>query len=133
MSVFRSAITDPVDGTVDAGYLALFWVMTVTVSTIPVMLGLAAFAMYLDPAHEFPVQDLGIGIGAVCTGFGVACGAVGAFRAGDKPRPAAVGTTTTMRRETVVTADPGEPEEPVRGTPDKPLHVAVKATKKKGR
>ena len=132
MSVFRSAITDSADGSVDAGYLALYWVMCVTVSTIPVLCVLAAIAMWLDPEHKFPVQDLGIGIGAVCTGFGVAVGAVGAFRMGDKPRQAAVGTTTTMRRETIVTAG-DESEEPARGTPDKPLHVAVKTAKKKGR
>jgi hypothetical protein len=135
MSVFRSAITDARDGTVDGGYLALFWVMTVTVSTIPVMLGLAAFGMYLNPTQPVPLQDLGIGIGAVCTGFGVACGAVGAFRLGDKPRAAPMGTTTTLQRETIVTNGQQEPLEELeaRGTPEKPLHVSVKPAKKKGK
>ena len=83
-SVFRSAITDK-DGDVDAGYLALYWIMAVVITAIPLMCAGTAIQMWLSPTHTFTVQELGIGIGSVCTGFGVAVGAVGAFRMGDKP------------------------------------------------
>jgi len=87
-SVFRSAITGA-DGTVDAGYLALFWIMAAVITMIPFMGIMTAVAMWFDPAHKFDVQGLGIGVGSACGGFGVAIGAVGAFRAGDKPHPQA--------------------------------------------
>jgi hypothetical protein len=89
-SVFRSAITGD-DGEVDSGYLALFWTMLVTVGAIPLLLIVAAIAIYHAPekASEI-IQSTGIAIGAICTGAGVVIGAVGAFRLGDKPRAAAV-------------------------------------------
>lgn len=85
-SVFRSAITDN-DGQVDAGYLALFWTMSVTVGAIPFLLIVAGVAIYhaADKAPEI-IQSTGIAIGAICTGAGVVIGAVGAFRMGDKQR-----------------------------------------------
>lgn len=100
-SVFRSAITGD-DGSIDAGYLSLYWIMTVVITAIPFMCVFAMVAMWIDPEHKFDVQGLGIGIGSVCTGFGVAVGAVGAFRAGDKPR--AHVTTTATTTETVTQA-----------------------------
>lgn len=116
MTIFRSAVTGA-DGTIDSGYLSLFGLMAVVITAIPFMCIFAAIAMVLDPAHRFDVQALGIGIGSVCTGFGVSVGAVGAFRMGDKERPGTV--TTTQNRTTVETS--GES----RGTPAKPLHVAI--------
>ena len=109
-SVFRSAIRGN-DGEVDAGYLALFWIMAVVITAIPFMCIFAMVAMWLDPEHKFDVQGLGIGIGSVCTGFGVAVGAVGAFRMGDKDRPPALGsvTTTTSKVETKPAAATGDP------------------------
>ncbi len=95
MNVFRSAVKGS-DGEVDAGYLALFWIMTVVITVIPFMCVFAAVAMWLDILHKFDVQALGIGIGSVCTGFGVAVGAVGAFRAGDKPRADMVTSSATV-------------------------------------
>lgn len=87
-SVFRSAITDD-NGAVDAGYLALFWTMAVTVSAVPFLLVVAAVAIYNAPeiAPE-TIQSTGVAIGAICTGAGMVIGAVGAFRMGDKPRAA---------------------------------------------
>lgn len=99
MSIFRSAITGD-DGLVDAGYLSLFWIMAVVITAIPFMCLFTAVAMWLDPAHKFDVQALGIGIGGVCTGFGVAVGAVGAFRLGDKPRANTVTTATLQQSVT---------------------------------
>jgi hypothetical protein len=85
-SVFRSAITGT-DGSVDPGYLALFWTMCFTVSAIPFLLIVTGLAAYhqLDKAGEI-IQSAGVAIGAICTGAGVVIGAVGAFRMGDKPR-----------------------------------------------
>jgi len=83
-SVFRSAITGA-DGLVDAGYLALFWTMAVTVSAIPIMLLICGVATYhLPDKSAETIQATGIAIGAICTGAGVVIGAVGAFRMGDK-------------------------------------------------
>lgn len=86
VSIFRSAITGD-DGTVDAGYLALYWTMAVTVSAVPFLLLVATLAIYHQPelAPE-TIQSTGIAIGAICSGAGVVIGAVGAFRMGDKPR-----------------------------------------------
>jgi hypothetical protein len=78
-SVFRSAITGS-DGEVDAGYLAMFWLMAVVIGIIPIIVGVALW-------KGSNVQDLGVAVGSICGGFGVAVGAVGAFRMGDKPHP----------------------------------------------
>ncbi len=126
-SIFRSAVTGD-DGDIDSGYLAAYAIMAVVITAIPFMCIFAAIAMWLDPLHVFDVQSLGIGIGSVCTGFGVAIGAVGAFRLGDKPAVAALGVTTT--KETIVKTEPMDRRNPnnggsERGTPAKPLHVAV--------
>lgn len=85
MSVFISAITGA-DGLVDAGYLALFWTMAVTVSAIPIVLFIGAIAAHHQPEKSAEIiQATGVAIGAICTGAGVVIGAVGAFRMGDKP------------------------------------------------
>ncbi len=92
MSVFRSAIQGD-DGRVDAGYLALFWTMAVTVGVIPIVAFVGVYVAYRNPDKAGEVlQQTGVAIGAICTGAGVVIGAVGAFRLGDKthePRPAA--------------------------------------------
>ena len=90
-SIFRSAVTGE-DGEIDAGYLAMFVIMAVVAAAIPFMCIATIVAMVLTTDHHFSAQELGIGIGSVCTGLGVAIGAVGAFRMGDKPR---AGTVTT--------------------------------------
>lgn len=104
MSVFRSAIQGE-DGTVDPGYLALFWTMAVTVGTIPVIVAMGAYSVFKDASQAGPwLQNIGVAIGAMCSGCGVVIGAVGAFRMGDKPR---VGTTTsTVTAAQTTTAAP---------------------------
>lgn len=102
MGVFKSAVTGS-DGSVDPGYLGLFWVMFVTTGSIPVMVIAALFAQYFDPLHQFHAQELGIGIGAACTGFATAAGAVGLFRMGDKernhdPAPGSKAVTVNMEQ-----------------------------------
>lgn len=107
-SVFRAAIDDGA-GSVDAGYLALYWTMFATVGAIPFLLIVSGLAVYHSPEKAAEViQATGIAIGAICTGAGVVIGAVGAFRMGDKPRAqTAELTTTTTRTETVT---PGQQE-----------------------
>lgn len=83
MSVFQSAIRGE-DGEVDAGYLAMYVITMIVLGAIPAMVAGSVLAAVLSPEHRFAVQDLGIGIGSVCTGYGVALGAVGLFKAGDK-------------------------------------------------
>ena len=86
MSVFRSAITGA-DGSVDPGYLALFWAMVGwSVSTV-VLLGSGAMAVWFKSGEPGTViQNTGTALGAVSVGFATVIGAVGAFRMGDKPR-----------------------------------------------
>jgi hypothetical protein len=108
MSVFRSAITDS-DGSVDAGYLSLFWTMVVILNAIPCVLAMVAVKLWIDPAHPLDLSGIGLAIGGICTGFGAVCGAIGLFRAGDKPRPNTV-TTATSSMETAVTQPDTEPK-----------------------
>lgn len=82
--IFRSAITEADGQTINVGYLSLFALMTLIVGAIPFMCIMAAWSMYFDSAHTFKVQDLGIGVGAVCTGFAAALGALGVFIIGDR-------------------------------------------------
>jgi hypothetical protein len=72
--------------------------MAVTVTAIPilVLLGIIAALRQPDKAAEI-IQATGIAIGAVCTGAGVVIGAVGAFRMGDKQRPAPGSSVITER------------------------------------
>jgi hypothetical protein len=94
-SVFRSAITDDA-GEVDAGYLAMYVITMIVLGAIPAMVVGTLIAMWLSPEHRFEVQGLGVGIGSVCGGYGMALGAVGLFRAGDKdksPRAPSAGGT----------------------------------------
>lgn len=99
-SVFKSAITDA-DGDIDSGYLAIYWTMFAILGALPVLLimGVIAVFKHSEKAAEI-VQSTGIAIGACCTGLGVVIGAVGAFRAGDKPRP--VHTVSTNTKPDVV-------------------------------
>lgn len=132
-SIFRSAVTGE-DGAVDAGYLSLYCIMAVVITAIPFMCIFTAVAMWLDPEHKFDVQALGIGIGSVCTGFGVAVGAVGAFRLGDKDRPAAIGSTTTKTVEkTVETGASQASPMPVEVTNVEPVPVTEVKPKAKKR
>jgi hypothetical protein len=83
VSVFQSAIRGE-DGEVDTGYLAMYVVTMIVLGAIPAMVAGALLSAALGTEHHFDAQGLGIGIGGVCTGYGVALGAVGLFKAGDK-------------------------------------------------
>ena len=82
-SIFLSAITDS-EGEVDTGYFAGYVVTALILGAIPLMVVGSIVSMFLSPEHHFPVQDLGVGIGSVCTGYGVSIAGVGVFRKGDK-------------------------------------------------
>ena len=70
MSVFRSAIQGD-DGSVDAGYLALYWTMAVTVSAVPVVAVAGAISAFMHTEQAGAIlQGAGIAIGAICTGAG---------------------------------------------------------------
>jgi hypothetical protein len=100
--IFRSAVTGD-DGEVDAGYLAMYVITAIVAGAIPVMCVAAVIAMVLATDHKFSAQELGIGIGSVCTGLGVAIGAVGAFRMGDKPHAGTVVTASSSESSQTVT------------------------------
>jgi hypothetical protein len=82
-SVFQSAIRGA-DGEVDAGYLAMYVVTMIVLGAIPAMVVGEIAATVFSAEHHFNSQGLGIGIGSVCGGYGVALAAVGLFKAGDK-------------------------------------------------
>ncbi|HQR20129.1 MAG TPA: hypothetical protein PKV98_04645 [Burkholderiaceae bacterium] len=86
--IFFSAITDE-KGRVDAGYLALFWTMFTCLNAIAFILVMGGWAIYkLQDSKEAGTILLQVGgaITACCAGAGTVIGAVGLFRAGDKPR-----------------------------------------------
>lgn len=87
MSVFRAAISTT-DESVDPGYLALFWALVGWSVSGAVILAMGIVGtIRATPAEVGPLlQNLGIALGAISTGFGVVVGAVGAFRAGDKDK-----------------------------------------------
>lgn len=109
-SIFRSAVTGD-DGEIDAGYLSLFWVMLAVLGSIPVILLIALMGVGHDNVAAV-LQSTGVAIGAACTGLGVSVGAVGAFRAGDKPRAGVATTTTTTTATAAVPAVPVVPAAP---------------------
>jgi hypothetical protein len=87
-AIFISAITDE-KGRVDAGYLALFWTMFTCLNSIAVILAMGGYAIFkLSDMKEAGAILLQVGgaITACCAGAGSVIGAVGLFRAGDRPR-----------------------------------------------
>jgi hypothetical protein len=98
--IFHNAITEADGVSVNVGYLSLFWVMIGVLGAIPLLILIAIAQLWLSDSHAVNVQELGVAIGAVCTGFGVALGALGLFLMGDrKPMPPA--TTVSMTQTTV--------------------------------
>jgi len=98
MSVFRSAITGA-DGSVDPGYLAMFWGLVIySVSSIAtVLLGARSISDAGSHEHANIIQSIGVALGAEAGGFATLLGAVGLFRMGDRPHP----NTTTVSSSSV--------------------------------
>lgn len=85
-SVFESAVTGS-DGTVDPGYLALYWIMAVTISTIPLVALSGMVLAFREVGQAAAIlQGTGVAIGAIGVQAAAAIAAVGAFRAGDKTK-----------------------------------------------
>lgn len=82
-TILRSAVDDG-HGQVDAGYLAIAGAFVIVLGAIPIMCAMAFVEVLYSTTHHTDLQQLGIGIGSVCTGFGAVCGAVGVFRWGDR-------------------------------------------------
>lgn len=88
IGMFRSAITEPDNCSVNVGYLALFWILIVVLTILPIMTIAACIQTYFDPKHVFPFAELGKGAGLVTAAFATALGALGLFLVGDrKPVP----------------------------------------------
>lgn len=81
--IFQSAIRGE-DGEVDPGYFAMYVITMIVLGAIPAMVLVSIASAIFSQDHHFDAQALGIGIGSVCTGYGVALGAVGMYRMGDK-------------------------------------------------
>lgn len=102
MNVFREAISDGA-GSVDAGYLAMYWALigwSVGGIFILAVGMLAVWRAPNDPASFAQVggviQNIGVALGAISTGFAAVVGAVGLFRAGDKPHANTMTAATTV-------------------------------------
>jgi len=121
-SVFRAAI-HPTDPTVDPGYFGLYVVTMLCLGAIP-----AAFMLLLVrlaiPPHPLDLLGFAAVIAAAGVAYGTSAGGVGLFRMGDKDRVDTKSTTTTTTTTETAAADVAVIA-PL-GTPDKPLHVAVK-------
>lgn len=112
MSVFREAISDGA-GSVDAGYLAMYWALIGwSVSGLFILMaGMLAIWRSPNDAASFAqvgavIQNIGIAIGAISTGFAAVVGAVGLFRAGDKPHAT---TISSSAQQTITTPGAAAP------------------------
>ena len=83
-STFQSAITEADGKSVNVAYLTMFGLAAMVLGAIPVLTIGSFVEMYLNPQHVFRVEDLGIAIGVLCTGFSTCIGAVGLFLKGDR-------------------------------------------------
>ncbi len=102
--IFRSAITGR-DGSVDPGYLAIFWTMATTVTMIPVCAIFCAFMCLRTPENaEKIISSAAMLVGALGVQCGAVIGAVGMYRMGDKPNvPDASSKTVVTPDSTTVT------------------------------
>lgn len=84
IGVFRSAITEADNRSVNIGYLSLFLIMIVVLGILPTMVCGAIVQAYFDANHVFPFAELGKGAGLVTVAFSTALGALGLFLLGDR-------------------------------------------------
>jgi hypothetical protein len=103
LGIFRNAITERDNVSINVGYLSLFWIMVVVLTVIPFMVVGACFEAYYADKHVFPYAELGKGVGFVTGAFGVALAALGAFIWGDTNKDKAAVTTVTA---TTITPPP---------------------------
>jgi hypothetical protein len=82
--LFRDVVTP--EGPIDPGYLLLLVIAVLVLGAIPAIVTAGAVQQFYSPEHRYPVQEVGIAIGAICGGCGPLIGGVGLFRAGDKEK-----------------------------------------------
>ncbi len=88
-TVFRQAIDDG-NGSINVGYLALYWAMVVWSVVAVGVLALGGLALLHAPDaadRAAIIQAIGVAEGANATGFGVVVGAVGFYLMGDARTP----------------------------------------------
>jgi len=100
LGIFRSAITEKDNVSINVGYLSLFWIMVVVLTVIPFMVAGACVEMYYSDKHVFPYAALGTGVGYVTAAFGVALAALGGFIWGDSNKDKVATTTLTATTST---------------------------------
>jgi len=83
------------DGRVDSGYLAMYWAMRGWAYSSAAIVAMGIYALWKATPSELGaiIQNVGIALAAVAGAFATVVGAVGLFRAGDKPH--AITTTKT--------------------------------------
>ncbi len=77
--VLKQITTEADNQTHDFGLVSMTAVLAMVLGSIPWILIQSAIAQ-IWPEHKFDAQSIGIAIGAICGGFGVALGALGAYR-----------------------------------------------------
>jgi hypothetical protein len=78
--VWQQISTEADNQTRDVGLVMVAWLGVIVLGAIPCLVVGAYLSMYFDILHKFDGQGLGVAIGSVCGGFGVALGALGAYR-----------------------------------------------------
>ncbi len=103
MSIFRSAV-EGVDGTVDPGYLAMYWGISCTVAMIPLSLLFGLWLAAVKPADQAEkiLSSVAMIVGALGVQGAAIIAAVGVFRMGDKDR----GPQPTPPQQVTVNAAP---------------------------
>ncbi|MGH9809097.1 MAG: hypothetical protein ACRD9W_17910 [Terriglobia bacterium] len=94
VGMFRSAITEDDNRSVNVGYLSLFLIMALVLLILPIMTGAAILQTIYDEHHIFPYAELGKGAGLITVAFSTALGALGLFLVGDRkpiPQPPVAG------------------------------------------
>jgi hypothetical protein len=87
-SIFRQAIDDG-HGSVNVGYLALYWTIAVwSLMSVGILLsGAHAVASAKSTELSSVIQAIGVAEGALASGFALVVGAIGAFLWGDSRTP----------------------------------------------
>lgn len=82
--IYRNAITEADGVSVNVGYLSLFWLLGHDILMSVVLVGAGFVAQRYHPTHAYPLQEVGIALGAVWGTFSTALGALGVFLVGDR-------------------------------------------------
>ena len=78
--VFKQITTEADNQTHDFGLVAMAGIAIAVLGAIPWILIQGVAAQMYEPLHKFDPQGVGVAIGAICGGFGVALAALGTYR-----------------------------------------------------